>query len=502
MLRRSKHPVFPVPVQMKALILFKRTAVLPSTSAIPSLPLVVAVDGTLIKTDLSHEAVFQRLSTQPLGAVLSLLRGQAMSTARIAHAVGLDVRTIPVNEEVRALIEAARAADRPVYLAWAGDRTGAEALADHCGPFDGVFASDDGNDLKAENMARRLVKAFGDTQFDYVGNAMSDLPVWRCARTAYLVGGSASVRRAVERVCGDVRIVSDRRIRPSDCIRAMRLHQWLKNLLILVPGLAAHSFDPSVIGPVLLAFFSFSFCASSVYMLNDLLDLDSDRQHHAKRRRPFASGAVPLAYGLILALASLLVSLGLAFLVSPEFVLVLVAYYAMTLAYSLALKRRPIIDVLVLAILYGLRLVAGGVAFSVPLSKWLIVFSLFFFLALALIKRIAELQAHRRQGKHRLVGRAYDLGDLMMLEKMAAASGFVALLVLGLYINSSEIVRLYAHPQILWGGGLILLYWLCRMLMLAQRGDMNEDPVIFAATDWVSLACGALLGVTMAAAVQ
>ncbi|MCW2246385.1 4-hydroxybenzoate polyprenyltransferase/phosphoserine phosphatase [Azospirillum fermentarium] len=482
-------------------VLESRERAVPMVEA--DVPLVVDLDGTLLKTDLLYEALFVLLATHPLTALrtpLWLREGKAAFKARLADAVLLDLRTLPVNEAVLDLIQEAKAAGRRVYLASASDRRYVQAFADHMGGFDGVYASDGVTNLGAGNKARSLVALFGEGGFDYVGNSMADVPVWQVARTAYAVNASGAVVRAARAASADVRVLEGRTAGVGDYLRAMRLHQWAKNLLILVPGLAAHTFSAGALWHALLAFLSFSLCASSVYLLNDLLDLRSDRQHASKRLRPFAAGTVPLSHGMALFPVLLVASVAAALLLSPAFVAVLAGYYGLTLAYSLALKRHLIIDVVTLSSLYGVRLVAGGVAFGVALSEWLIAFSTFFFLSLALVKRVTELIGRRRAGKGDPAGRAYTLDDLPVLEMLAASSGFVSVLVLALYINSPEVMMLYRHPQLLWCGGLVLIYWLCRIMVLTHRGQMNDDPVIYAVTDRVSLSCGVLLILALAGA--
>lgn len=459
-------------------------------------PLVVDLDGTLLKTDLLYEALFVLLAAHPLTALRAPLwrkEGKTAFKTRLIDAVLLDLHTLPVNHAVLDLMREARAAGRRVYLASASDRRYVQAFADRMGGFDGVCAPDVASDHGAEDTARSLTVLFGEGGFDYVGASMADVSVWQAARTAYAVNASAAVVRAARAVSADVRVVKGPGAGVGDYLRAMRLHQWAKNLLVLVPGLAAHVFSVDALGHAALAFLSFSLCASSVYLLNDLLDLRNDRQHVRKRLRPLASGMVPLSHGVALFPLLLLASLTAALLLSPAFVAVLAGYYVLTLAYSLVLKRYLIIDVLTLSSLYGVRLVAGGVAFGVPLSEWLVAFSTFLFLSLALVKRVTELIGRHRQGIGDPAGRAYGLDDLPVLEMLAASSGFVSVLVFILYIRSPDVVVLYHHPKLLWGGGLVLIYWLCRIMVLTRRGEMHDDPVIYAVTDRVSLLCGLLL---------
>lgn len=462
-----------------------------------AVPLVVDLDGTLLKTDLLYEALFLLLGADPpavLRAVAALPGGKAAFKARLADAAVLDLHRLPVDEEVLDLVRRARAQGRPVWLASASDTRWVEAFAEHTGLFDGVLASDGRNNLGGHAKAQALVAAFGEGGFDYVGNDPVDVPVWAKARVAWVADPRPGLVAAAGRVAGEVRTLSPRPRSARHYLRAMRVHQWLKNLLIFVPGIAAHVTDPLAYAKGLLAFLAFGLCASGVYLLNDLLDLGSDRAHATKRNRPFAAGILPLVDGFRLCPLLLLAALALALAVSPAFLAVLAAYYVMTLGYSLRIKRVLMLDVVVLAGLYGVRVVAGAAAFAVPLSEWLIALCIFLFLSLALVKRVAELAARLAQGRGDPEGRAYRLADLPLLEMLATASGLVAVLVLALYINSPDVVRLYALPQALWAGCLVLLYWLGRILILTHRGVMHDDPVVFAVTDRVSLLCGGFLG--------
>jgi 4-hydroxybenzoate polyprenyltransferase len=267
-----------------------------------------------------------------------------------------------------------------------------------------------------------------------------------------------------------------------DYLRALRIHQWLKNILVFAPAVAAHQFDGALFA-CLLAFISFSLCASSAYILNDLLDLRSDRIHPRKRLRPFAAKRIPIWHGLVLFHVLLLGSVAIALFLPVKFMLVLAGYFFLTCAYSLDLKRRMLVDVLALAGLYGSRLAAGSAAAEVPLSPWLVAFALFLFFSLALVKRIAELTDHLDKGKGTPLGRGYRLGDLPILQSMSMASGYVAVLVLALYINSEAVGQLYRHPDRLWLNCVLLLFWISRMITVAHRGRMHDDPLVFAATD-------------------
>ncbi len=468
-----------------------------------AIPLVVDLDGTLLKTDLLFEALLHLLAVQPMEALktpLWLLDGKALFKARLADAAVIDLHLMPLNAPVLALITDARAAGRPVFLASASARPYVKALAAHLGLFDGVYASDGTLNLSGPRKAEQLVAAFGAGGFDYVGNAAPDLAVWAQCRVAYLVDASAAVTRKAKSIAPAVEVLSDRQRPWQEYLRAMRLHQWLKNVLLFVPGIAAHITAPSAYLLAVLAFVSFSLCASSVYLLNDLLDLRGDRAHHTKRTRPFAAGTIPLLDGLILFPLLLGGAVLLGALTSWRFLGVLLFYYVLTLSYSLVVKRLLMLDVIVLAGLYGMRVIAGAAVFAVPLSEWLMAFCVFLFLSLSLVKRAAELAARAQRGGGDPSGRAYKMGDLGVLEMMATASGFLSILVLALYINSDDIADLYSRKELLWLVSFVLSYWIGRVLILTHRGEMHDDPVIFATTDRTSQVCGAVIIALVAAA--
>jgi 4-hydroxybenzoate polyprenyltransferase len=267
-------------------------------------------------------------------------------------------------------------------------------------------------------------------------------------------------------------------------MRTLRAHQWLKNLLVFAPALAAHR--PDALPTGILAFISFSLCASSMYILNDLVDLRNDRAHPRKRLRSFAAGRIPIVHGVALVPVLLLGSLLVTLFLPAEFALVVTTYFILTCAYSLDLKRRMLVDVVALACLYGSRLLAGSSATGIPLSPWLLAFALFLFFSLALVKRCAELVDNLEKGKGDPKGRGYRLDDLQILGSMATASGYVSVLVLALYINSDAVSKLYPHPDRLWLNCILLLFWVSRMIMITHRGGMRDDPLVFAATDRVS----------------
>jgi 4-hydroxybenzoate polyprenyltransferase len=370
-------------------------------------------------------------------------------------------------------------------------------VAEHLGLFDTVLASDGQCNLSGARKAAALTQRYGAGGFDYAGNGRVDLHVWRHARAAWVVNAPGGLHRAaagLTLVAGHL---------PAEggglrgWLRAIRVHQWLKNLLVLVPLLASHRFleAPAVLA-ALATFAAFSLCASGVYVLNDLFDLTADRQHPRKRLRPFAAGELPLLHGMAATVLLSVAGLALGFAVNLRTGLVLVAYCACTLAYSLFLKRKAMVDVLLLAGLYTLRIIAGTVAIAAAMSFWLLAFSMFIFLSLAMLKRYTELALLLANGRSAANGRGYNVEDLALLQSLGGSSGYLAVLVFALYINSPESLALYSHHKALWLVCPLLLYWISRAWMVARRGEMNDDPVVFAVTDRVSqgviVLCGLL----------
>jgi 4-hydroxybenzoate polyprenyltransferase/phosphoserine phosphatase len=459
-------------------------------------PLVVDVDGTLIRTDLLAESFFALMSEAPLrglAALATLRHGPAAFKQAVAVRIAVDVTALPYNETLLDHLTRERARGRRIYLASAAHETYVHDIAAHLGLFDGVFASNGETNLKGAAKSAALCATFGPHGFDYAGNATADLPVWQDAGGVIAVNASSNLLETVRQRFPQATVLSPRDTAWGPYIRALRPHQWLKNLLLLVPAFTAHRFDSAAALACFIAFLSFSLCASSVYLLNDLLDLRSDRAHPSKRHRPFAAGRIDLLHGTIMFAACLAASVLVAFALPWQFMLVLGVYYVLTGAYSTYLKRQAIVDVLTLACLYGIRLLAGATAVSVVVSPWLLMFSIFFFLCLALVKRAAEVIDRRDREAGDPPGRSYRLTDLPALMTMATTSGYVSVLVFILYVNSPVVAALYRVPETLWLIPVILLFWISRVLLLTQRGEMHDDPVLFAARDSTSLVCAALM---------
>lgn len=458
--------------------------------------LVVDLDGTLIATDMLYEtfwAAFARDWRTPFAALRALAQGRAQLKAALAGRADVDVALLPFNTEALAYVEDWRAEGGRVALVTASDQSVAERVAEHLGLFDEVIGSDGQRNLKGEAKSALLAERFGPGRYTYMGDGPADLSVWRDADKAVTVSAPSGLRRRVEALGGEVEHLapSEPAIRPY--LKAIRPNQWLKNVLVFLPVIAGHAAAGVTLLQAIAAFVVFSMVASAVYVLNDLLDLSADRAHPRKRERPFAAGRVPIAHGALMAPALLLGGFLLALTLGWAFVAVMAVYFATTTAYSLVLKRLVIFDILTLAALYTLRIVAGAVATGIPLSVWLLAFSMFFFFAMAAVKRQAELVDGAHRGADKAVGRGYRVSDLPMVAQMATASGYVSVLVLVLYLNSPDVRDLYSQPFMLWGMAAVLLYWLSHIFIVTHRGGMHDDPVVYAVRDRHSLVCAALI---------
>ena len=449
-------------------------------------PLYVDLDGTLIKSDLLIESLLLFVKANPLRAALVLwwmLHGKAYLKCRIAAEVHLDPVTLPYNEPFLAYLRAQAASGRKIVLATACDERLAHKVAQHLGMFSGVLASNGSCNMsgKIKLAAMRDASPAG---FDYAGNAKVDLEIWPHAQSAILVNPERGVEAAARRLGLVAEVFDDRAAALVPYLKAIRPHQWIKNGLLLVPLITLQDWHSGgLLVAVLIGVVAFSLCASSVYLVNDLLDLQSDRAHPRKRLRPFACGSIPLRDGFVLAGFMLLLGSGVASLLPPHFLLVLGIYLAVTVAYSVYLKTYVLIDVVVLAGLYTLRIIAGAAAIGTLPSFWLLAFSMCVFLSLALVKRCSEIISLQRDGGEDAPGRDYHRGDLPYLASMGMASGYVAVLVLALFLNSPEVATRYASPKALWLLCPLVLYWISRLWLKTGRGAMHDDPIIFTLRD-------------------
>lgn len=408
---------------------------------------------------------------------------------RLAENVNFKWHTLPYREEVVELIKNAKNQGRQVVLATASPLKWANGVAENLGLFDRILATGNGVNYAGVNKAQELTRLFGEKKFDYAGDSKPDLLVWKAANNAIVVIKSQAFVNRVKMVNPNViKVINKPKAGFLTYLRALRIHQWLKNLLIFVPLLAAHEVgDLQLLQQALLAFLAFSTCASAVYVINDLLDLESDRQHIRKRKRPFAATTIPVKTGALIAPLLLLFSVAVSLFLPERFIWVLAFYFAMTLAYSIELKRRTIVDVMVLAGLYTMRIIAGSAATDITPSFWLLAFSMFIFLSLAMVKRYSELLVSLQQKKEEAAGRGYAVTDLPVLMAIGVSSSMISVLVFAFYLNMPEVNAMYPAKKWLWLISPVLLYWLSRIWMKTHRGEIDDDPIVFAVKDKMSL---------------
>ena len=459
--------------------------------------IAVDLDGTLTLTDTLHESALCLLRNRPINVLALpfwLLGGKAALKAKVADNVDLNVTTLPYNSALIEWLKEERIAGKRIVLCTAADERVAQAIADPLGLFDEVLASDGTTNNAGINKRAALEAKYGAKGYDYAGNSAADIAVWAGARQAIVVNASDAITKQAAQVATVSKVFPPQAVTLSHWLKMLRVHQYLKNLLLFVPLLAAHQLsDVQSLSRLILAFVSFSLCASAVYMANDLFDLESDRKHLRKRHRPFACAALPIKVGVVLAPLFVIASLLLGLVVGTAFTAWLVVYFSLTCAYSLWLKRLALIDCLTLAALYTLRIIAGAAAVAITLSFWLLAFSVFIFLSLAFVKRYAELQVQADAGNSHAQGRGYAVTDAPLIKTLGITAGYAAVLVLALYLHGETVVQLYKTPFLIWFAVLTLLFWISWVWMKAHRGEMHDDPIVFAIKDKASLIAAALI---------
>ncbi len=470
-------------------------------------PLGVDLDGTLVRTDILGELLIG-LAKKDIPGFFCLpfwfLKGKAVFKAEISKRVDLDPTHLPFNERFLEHLKQEKRKGRRLVLVTAETEAVARKVSGHLGLFDDVFCSTPSENLCADRKAKLLVARFGEKGFDYAGNNRSDLKVWEHAFTAIAVESPGAVTRSLRKRGMDVVEFASAKHRWKDFLRAFRAHHWVKNVLFFVPAAAAHRLlEPQLFRETFIAFCAFGFCASAGYILNDLFDLEADRRHSRKKERPFATGRLSVWNGMVLVPVLLAVGLALGGCLPAGFVNLLAAYLLATFIYSFVLKRLMIVDVIFLAMLYAFRVFVGAYIGGVPISNWFMAFSVFFFFSLALAKRVAEfsIPAYAGQAEGIFRSRGYTGGDLSFLQNLAVSSGCLSVLVLALYVSSREVVALYSRPKVLWFICPFLLYWINRVLLIAHRGQMRDDPVVFAIKDFPSYVVGACIGLLLLLAV-
>jgi 4-hydroxybenzoate polyprenyltransferase len=482
-------------------------------------PLCVDLDGTLVKSDTLMDAamaLWRKEPFSPLKWPAWVARGKAGLKQEINRRITLDVEHLPYNKPLLEYLRGERRAGRRIYLATAADFSLAQRIADHIGLFDGVLASDGIVNLAGKDKLAAFERMFPDG-FTYIGNAMPDRVLLERSLGPMVANPHVRLLRAL-RSSGvkPVRHFEDRSKGLKTLLKAVRLHQWAKNTLVFVPILLGHMLTTNRVAASLVAFLSLGFCASATYIINDLLDIEADRRHPRKRRRAFASGDLSPVAGIGIVAAFFTIALTLAYLLPRIFASLpgvhgaqeilarpyafagwLAVYTVSTLAYSVRLKRMMLVDVMVLSGLYTLRILAGSAATGVSVSTWLAAFSIFFFLSLAFVKRFSELELMAEGLADDALaakpsGRGYMLSDLEQVRSFGTSSGYASVVVLTMYISQDSSPQMYHHPARLWLLAPVLLLWLSRVWLLASRGEMHEDPVVYAITDERSWLLGAM----------
>jgi len=465
-----------------------------------NIPLCVDLDGSLIRTDILQETLFLSIRKKPWILFLLpfwFLKGISYVKYRTSQIAEPDITLLPVWTDVLNFVNEEKAKGRKIVLATAAAESTANKVAEQFGIFDEVFATTEKLNLRSENKRNALVNAFGEKGYDYIGDSHADLPVWASAHSAITINISDSLKKKTEKVAQISRSFQDDSPWLTVIFKQLRVHQWVKNLLLFLPLFLAHEFSNiSSWLTLIMGFFIFSFISSSIYIFNDILDVESDRRHEWKKHRPLASGKISMITGSKIAITLLIIGFASSFIfLNGSFNIALLIYLVLTTLYSFYLKSIFAVDILVLASLYSLRIFAGGLLAEVEISKWLISFSMFVFLSLSVLKRYAELDALEHKGKEENKSRGYLLIDKMLLLAIGVSSGIISVLVFILYIASEEVVGLYSQPILLYAISPLFLLWILRLWFFSVRGEMHEDPVVFTLKDKLSYVVAILIAI-------
>lgn len=452
--------------------------------------LFVDLDGTLVKSDLLYESVISLLKndiTHLFTIPLSLLKGKAFFKNKVSSLLSLDVSLLPYNQEVLNFIKEEKKKNTKIILATASNKKIAEDVCNYLNIFDDFIASDDNLNLKSKNKLKKILEYTNSEAFSYIGDNNCDIPILAKSKTPIVVGNKYVFNKVSKENSNVIFIKECAKLTLKNFFTMIRTYQWVKNFLIFVPIFLAHKFlNFDLLFKAVVAFFSFSFLASSVYIFNDLIDLDADRMHPIKKKRVFASGLVPIASGVKVACLLFVFSIVISIFLGKDFLSALCTYFLLTTFYSFCLKKIVLLDVIALSILYTVRILAGGIALDIYLSPWLFMFSLFIFFSLACAKRYSELFAVKAQLQKKINGRGYQVSDLEQIQIFGSSSGYMAVLIFALYIQNGIPVGLYKNATYLWLLCPLLLYWISRIWLVSHRGQMNQDPIIFALKDKAS----------------
>jgi len=452
--------------------------------------LCVDVDGTLLRTNLLFESFLsfakQRTLLLPL-VPFWLMRGKAHLKRRFARSVTLKNAHLTVHQQLLEFLRSEHASGRRVVLCSGSDEELVRRIAKQLSLSEEVLGSDGTVNLTGINKARCLVERFGVRGFDYAGNSRDDLPIWNQARYAIVVNASRGVQKASQRLGNVEKVLPRTNGIISALLRVIRPYQWIKNGLVYLPLLTSHNFlHLNLVLKATIAFIAMSLSASSIYVINDLADIESDRNHEVKRRRPLASGDLPIPIGLVVGPVLFLLGICVSLILPKTATLLLLFYAGLSLTYTFWLKQRLLADVIGLSLLYSLRIMLGGSATSILVSPWLLAFSLFLFLSLAFGKRVTEMLRVTAAEQEGASNRAYLSADTTILASFGVVSGYMACLVLSFYISSDSVRLLYPHPTWLWLLLPPLLYWIGRVWLKTMRRKMSDDPILFLAKDFAT----------------
>ena len=455
-----------------------------------NIPLVVDLDGTLINTDLLFEALILLLKKNPIfifKILPWLFKGKVYLKNKIFGFVHLQYDLLPYNKEVLNFLEKEFSGGRKIILATASPVSAAIKISEIHPIFSEVYGTENKLNLKGFNKLELLINQFGEGKFDYIGNSKSDIVIFSSCRYSYLVGSNKSIEKEVKQISNLQHIWMPAKATLKDYLKEIRAYQWIKNLLLFVPLITSHSFRSLHLWALtFVAFCTFSLVASAGYLLNDLFDMESDRKHPRKKFRLTASGKIPILKAFILSILFLCIGLFFATKLNLQFFFIVLLYFLTSFSYSIFLKKIALYDIFILAVLYSIRVFAGALVIDVYLSFWLIAFSTFIFLSLAFVKRCSELIQLKEETNLKNRGRGYDIEDIKLLEIMGIVSGFLAVVVFALYINSPEVTRLYSNPKILWAISFLFLFWISHIWLFTVRGKMTDDPILFAIKDRTS----------------
>lgn len=468
-------------------------------------PLVADLDGTLVKTDTLLESIFGLIRLNyiySISMIFWFLKGRNFLKQKIAEKFIPDPSLLPYNNEVLIKLKDAKQQGRKIVLATGSHQLVADEVASYLNIFDDVYGSTESVNLTGNRKRDLLVERYGEASYEYIGDSFQDLPVWKTASEIVSINPTPYVKNRLKTYTQPVDIIENKKNYFTTLVKEIRIYQWVKNLLIFLPLLMAHEFDdPQKFVMAIIGFFCFSFVASAVYLFNDIFDVEADRAHPSKKNRPIASGNFGIVDAVVISTIMNTIGMTVAAAVMPfEFFITLLIYQLSTSVYSFLLKKIYVLDIIYLAALYTIRLLSGAFATGVEASTWLLAFSMFIFLSLAFLKRFVELVQLSAENKNIAKGRAYNTEDISALRSFGTSSAYISILVFALYIQSEKIVILYKTPELLWLVVPLLLYWITRMWFLAEKGKVDDDPVVFTCKDPVSYIVAILSAVVLVGA--